>query len=503
MAHIVQINNREAIRLPLGRRQVPPQPPVTPVFTEQSWSTQSWSTQSGATQRWSTRTQSWSTPSSDDDLPATQSSNDDLLATQSSNGDLLATLLRLDGRSLFTGSTADLEVAYLIPPDPKDASEVARVEEVCNRLKIGGNDGVFRLYGLINAFLLESSLRVHLNDLATFCITLPFAELYRLCDQLRLDNEEWAERVKQDPAAKRILGSHGARHYAYEIQELAFYRLSPAFLPDDAAIEILPGEGRTLERPCQESAPGPSSAPAPVLNPAPAPVPSPAPAPVPSPAPAPVPSPAPAPVPSPAPAPVPTKPFFKNELICQFPYPPSHRSKKDKLSPLALLINAHYKLQTYLAREPARRRLFHLERYCMCLNRFMDSLYFVPSPGPEASSPGPEASSVTPVAESKGPSLADAGGRNISSDRDDAFETPDEDDLINGLTTEEMSRVIRQVSNPRATDAARAQAAMLMFGMAGPRRGSRAGPSRESNVGPSRDLRADGARQPDDLFRWL
>ena len=40
---------------------------------------------------------------------------------------LLATLLRLDRRSLFTGSTADLEVAYFIPPDPTDASEAVHV----------------------------------------------------------------------------------------------------------------------------------------------------------------------------------------------------------------------------------------------------------------------------------------------------------------------------------------------------------------------------------------
>ena len=51
--------------------------------------------------------------------------------------------------------------------------------------------------------------------------------------------------------------------------------------------------------------------------------------------------------------------------------------------------------------------------------------------------------------------------------RADILETPDEDDLINGLTTEEMNEVIRQVSNPRATDATRVEAAMLMFGMAG------------------------------------
>ncbi|KAL1720224.1 hypothetical protein EV715DRAFT_272093 [Schizophyllum commune] len=384
MAHIVKINNREVIRLPLGRRQLPSVPLVGTVFKDES----------------------------DDGL--------------------LATLLRLDRRSLFTGSTADLEVTYLIPPDPINASEVAHVEEVCNRLKMGGDNGAFRLHGLMNTFLLESSLRVHLDDLATFCITLPFAELYRLCDQLRLDNQEWSARAKQDPTAERVLGSHGAIHYAYDIQQLAFYRLSPAFLPNDAVIQILPSECRTLDRPC------PNPAPVPTL-----------------------------------PAPVPSKPAVINDLICQFPYPPSLRSKKDKLSPLALLVSAHHKLQTYMARElqpymarePARLRCYHLERYFLSLNRFMDLLYFVPSPGPNVTS-------GTPVADSTGPLLVDTGHRNSSFDRDitsaDALEPPDEDDLINGLTTEEMSQVIRQVSNPRATDAARAEAAMLMFGMAGP-----------------------------------
>ena len=86
MAHIVKINNRDVIRLPLGRRQLPSVPLVQIVFLEE---------------------QSWPMPIGEP------------------HG-LLPTLLRLDRRSLFTGSTADLEVTYLIPPD-EDASEVARV----------------------------------------------------------------------------------------------------------------------------------------------------------------------------------------------------------------------------------------------------------------------------------------------------------------------------------------------------------------------------------------
>ncbi|KAL1734569.1 hypothetical protein EV714DRAFT_280970 [Schizophyllum commune] len=376
MAHIVEASDREIIRVPLAALELPSNLPAVPlVVQEGSFS---------------------STPCNDDTS-------------------LMATLLRLDRRSLFTGSIVDLEVAYLIPPN-EDPSENARVEEVCNRLGLGGNDRSFRIDGLLNTFLLETSLRTHLDGLATFCITLPFVEFCSLCGQLGLDNQEWSERAKQDPTAQRILGNHEPRLHTYEVQQLAFYRLSPAFLPNDAAIQILPSECRTLDQPC------------------------------------------------PNPPPVPQRPAIYAELICQFPSPPSLRSPKDGLSPLALLVNAHYKFQTYMAREPKRRRCFHLEQYSLFLNRFMDLLYFVPPSGPEVPSD-------TLVADSTGLSLADASDRNRSFERDntsaDALEMPDEDDLINGLTIQEMDSAIRQASDPRSTDAARVQAAMLMFGMAG------------------------------------
>ena len=52
----------------------------------------------------------------------------------------------------------------------------------------------------------ESSLRVHLDDHATFMIHMPLLEFARLCNQLRVDNEAWAERAKHDPSAERIFG---------------------------------------------------------------------------------------------------------------------------------------------------------------------------------------------------------------------------------------------------------------------------------------------------------
>ena len=107
MAHIVQINNCEVIRLPLGRRQIPPQPPVRSVFPPVESVFPLVESVFPLVETAFSESQSWSVPSESD-------------------VGLLATLLRLDRRSLFTGSTADLEVTYLIPSD-EDASEVARV----------------------------------------------------------------------------------------------------------------------------------------------------------------------------------------------------------------------------------------------------------------------------------------------------------------------------------------------------------------------------------------
>ncbi|KAL1720219.1 hypothetical protein EV715DRAFT_272090 [Schizophyllum commune] len=377
MAHIVEVNNREIIRVPLAALELPSNLPAVPLVVQQGNFS--------------------STPCNDD-------------------SSLMATLLRLDRRSLFTGSTVDLEVAYLIPPN-EDPSENARVEEVCNRLGLGGNDRSFRTDGLMNTFLLESSIRTHLDGLATFLITLPLEETCRLLDQLRFDNDDWAARAKRDPSAERILGRYEPRRHTYEIGELAFYALSPAFLSDDASIQILTNNCRTLDRPC----------PSPVF--------------------------------------VTKKPRY-NGFICKFPYPPSHRAKKDKLPPLALLVNSHYKLQTYMAREPKSRRSCHLESYAEFLNDFMELLYFTPSQDSEvASEPLITERNDSPLGISN-----DDVVFNLDDARADILETPDEEDLINGLTIQEMDSAIRQASNPRSTDAARAQAAMLMFGMAGDHR---------------------------------
>ena len=87
MAHIVEVSDREFIRVPLAALELPSNLPAVPLVVQVG---------------------SFSATPCDDD------------------SSLRATLLRLDRRSLFTGSIVDLEVAYLIPPN-EDPSENARV----------------------------------------------------------------------------------------------------------------------------------------------------------------------------------------------------------------------------------------------------------------------------------------------------------------------------------------------------------------------------------------
>ena len=116
-----------------------------------------------------------------------------------------------------------------------------------------------------------------------------------------------------------------------------------------------------------------------------------------------------------------------------------------------------------MAREPKSRRSCHLESYAEFLNDFMELLYFTPSQDSEVvSEPLAIDRNDAPLGTSNDDILF-----NLADARADILETLDEEDLINGLTIQEMDSAIRQASNPRSTDAARAQAAMVMFGMAG------------------------------------
>ena len=96
MAHIVEASDRKIIRVPLGSLELPSNLPAVPLVVQEGGFS--------------------STPCNDD-------------------SSLMATLLRLDRRSLFTGSTVNLEVAHLIPPN-EDPSENARVVS-------GGSYGIY------------------------------------------------------------------------------------------------------------------------------------------------------------------------------------------------------------------------------------------------------------------------------------------------------------------------------------------------------------------------
>ncbi|KAI5886981.1 uncharacterized protein SCHCODRAFT_02515869 [Schizophyllum commune H4-8] len=384
MAHIVVYNNRETISIPLGAIDLPPSPfePSSVADEEQTWST---------------------------------------VSDECGSSGLLSKLRQLDRRSLFTGSIADLEVTYLIPPptDGDDASR-ARLESLCNGLKLGGNDETFRLDGLMNTFLLESSLRVNLDAFATFMIHMPLLEFARLCDQLRRDNEAWAERAKHNPGAERILGSANS----YEIQCLSFYALSPAFLPNGATIPILPNEHRTLDRPCPHAVPDHQ------------------------------------------------RPRHALDHICEFPYPPTYRERNEKLSPLALAVNAHFKLQTWKAREFDTSDNFILEQYCKFSDMFMDLLYFVPSVSPrDSENPAPSLVPSTARDSSAllhlGTSFTIATVDDLDDDYDDDYETDSDENTGYDLTAEEVAIVSQRASDGSLGDTERAEAAMLLIGMAG------------------------------------
>ncbi|KAL1717935.1 hypothetical protein EV715DRAFT_202103 [Schizophyllum commune] len=384
MAYIVECNNRETISIPLGAIDLPPSPFGPPAVADEE-------------QKWFTASDGCA------------------------GSGLLGTLRQLDRRSLFTGSVVDLEVAYLIPP-PTDGEESSRaqVESLCNSLKLGGNDDTFRLDGLMNTFLLESSLRVHLDDHATFMIHMPLLEFARLCDQLRRDNEFWVERAKHDPSAERIFGSDGPSTHSYEIRCLAFYALSPAFLPDGATVPVLPNEHRTVDRPCLHAAP------------------------------------------------IHHRPRHAFDSICEFPYPPTHRKTSEKLSPLALAVNAHFKLQTWKARASDTEN-FILQQYCKFSDRFMDLLYFVPSASPEGSEDSaPSLVSSTLPGRSHLGAFSTIATVNDSDNEDDIDNDSDNDENTGyDLTAEELDIVARRASDRSLGTEERAEAALLLFGMAG------------------------------------
>lgn len=175
----------------------------------------------------------------------------------------------------------------------------------------------------------------------------------------------------------------------------------------------------------------------------------------------------------------------------------SLRCLEDSPSVFSLLVNANSKLQS--ARQKSDNGV--IESYAGVVEATVDAIFHVPKqvqdPAPSLVLPGPSLSSADyPDITTPGPSAEPRGIRSdlqrgclmrLDSQDDDIvivgevhpnldidFEEPgydseedDDPDTINGLTFPEMRTVLQRVSDGRISDRERADAAMLMLGMAG------------------------------------
>jgi len=175
----------------------------------------------------------------------------------------------------------------------------------------------------------------------------------------------------------------------------------------------------------------------------------------------------------------------------------SLRCPEDSPSVFSLLVNANQKLQS--ARQKSDNGV--IEHYAGVVKATVDAIFYVPkqvqNPAPSLVPPGPSLSSVDyPDIATPGPSAESRGiggdlqeGCSMRLDSQDGdivivgevhpnldfdfgdpgygSEEDDEPDTINGLTFSEMRTVLQRVSDGRISDRERADAAMLMLGMAG------------------------------------
>jgi hypothetical protein len=146
------------------------------------------------------------------------------------------------------------------------------------------------------------------------------------------------------------------------------------------------------------------------------------------------------------------------------------------------LVNANSKLQNITMQTPERSFLGH---YVRSVNTAVDAIFHVPKEVQDqtplipsvpardiaASGPSSEFGEDSNVLQEPFPIGLDSPAADVNeegySDFADDFEEDDEPDTINGLTVPEMRTVLQQVSDGTISDHERAEAAMLMLGMAG------------------------------------
>jgi hypothetical protein len=153
----------------------------------------------------------------------------------------------------------------------------------------------------------------------------------------------------------------------------------------------------------------------------------------------------------------------------------SLRRPEDSLSVFSLLVNANSKLKATPGRSEDPTPRHHAELTALIVN----AIFHVPETHQEAS-PIPLASQQIFLADGgqhhmdldnhEHDTVEDTSDPDVQfegSDYDYGSEEVDEPGTINGLTFSEMDTVMNRVSDGRISDAERAEAAMLMLGMAG------------------------------------
>ena len=175
----------------------------------------------------------------------------------------------------------------------------------------------------------------------------------------------------------------------------------------------------------------------------------------------------------------------------------SKRGQGDDLSVFSLLVNANSKLQAASKRSGYP---YHLNGYIDLVPFAIKAIFYAPpelerppslwsvlSPPPDLDVTNPEQRSDTTTPDPSTQSHGDGGLRgqdrmNLESkdgsgvvedhlvsdtDYEESGSDSEEGDMINGLTFPEMETVLRRVSDGTISDHERAEAAMLMLGMAG------------------------------------
>lgn len=162
-----------------------------------------------------------------------------------------------------------------------------------------------------------------------------------------------------------------------------------------------------------------------------------------------------------------------NQWFSEFDFT-SRRQSQDSISAFAMLVNANSKLQNIM-RTP---QYPELEGYAYAVKNAVDAIFHVPenaqpvptfpaAHSPNITIPGPSSKSGRDTRDGG----VDEGHSDFANDFDKteeySSEEDDEPDTINGLTFPEMKTVLQRVSDGTISDRERAEAAMLMLGMAG------------------------------------